>query len=356
MFKIILILIFITNILLADDGPVRLEDYHIIPLQHKKIKLIRENIVFEISRYSDESTVNIGFEFYNSDNPEELYIGFISPPDPIYENLNNPNPNDKNLPQIINFEAYVNDESADYQVTTILKTDLYQLNGQIQPNDLVFYFKALLKKGKNIIKHKYNYRHLEDIEEKAYEYRLKTGTLWADSEIEDFQLKIIPTDFEYFQIPTLLQSNCILDYWYIEGEGKKNNMTSNRTNICIKKGFLVYQKKNFIPDNDLIIKLIFPFGLGHDYYNINYDEFIINDTKLNKMTLEELQILRNKFYALAGYKFKTPALFEYFSKFVWYWPLSKFSSEELYKEFPDNIKVFLTKIKQLEEMKINLKN
>lgn len=50
--------------------------------------------------------------------------------------------------------------------------------------------------------------------------------------------------------------------------------------------------------------------------------------------------------------FNSTALFEYFSQFLWYWPEESIEAESLYEAFPERIKTYIEKIKELENEKI----
>ncbi|WBW99007.1 YARHG domain-containing protein [Oceanirhabdus sp. W0125-5] len=65
---------------------------------------------------------------------------------------------------------------------------------------------------------------------------------------------------------------------------------------------------------------------------------IFNNNDLEKLSLQELSLLRNSIYAKNGYKFSTEEFHNYFSKFEWYKPISKDVDKLLSQIDNENIK------------------
>ena len=130
----------------------------------------------------------------------------------------------------------------------------------------------------------------------------------------------------------------------------------------MKNGFVRYRTKNFSPDKDFLltsidnIKLSISTLPSWKYKNyILKDEYFdiinlgdsIKENDLKNLSDFELDVLRNYDFALAGYDFDRADLKKYFSKFVWYIPLTKnvkLTTSD--KEIVNIIKNFQTKKKK----------
>ena len=108
----------------------------------------------------------------------------------------------------------------------------------------------------------------------------------------------------------------------------------------LKKGYLHFKTKDFKPENEFYLTLI--TSLDANYYfpektekgfklRDNFSDAGVTGTNLEyhlehylkNITDDELRIIRNYPYALAGYDFSDKKLKDYFSKFLWYIPIGK---------------------------------
>ena len=128
----------------------------------------------------------------------------------------------------------------------------------------------------------------------------------------------------------------------------------------MKNGVIRYRAKNFSPDKEFYAVVITDSrGTVGRVSNPKNSKYILHDKltelllrmqmedrefyreDLEKLTENELEILRNYPYAFAGYDFSRKALKAYFSQFVWYLPLGTkvpIKKEEEVISVVDNIK------------------
>ena len=116
----------------------------------------------------------------------------------------------------------------------------------------------------------------------------------------------------------------------------------------MKKGYLHFRTKDFKPEDEFYLTVI--TSLDANYYfpektekgfklrdnfsdagvaGTNLEYYLEHDLK--NITDDELRIIRNYPYALAGYDFPDKKLKDYFSKFLWYIPIGKNVTLENYE-------------------------
>ena len=189
--------------------------------------------------------------------------------------------------------------------------------------------------------------------------------------------------------------------WEIVGEGKidtaVNEITESSTNrktvmkrvyAKLKNGYIAYRTKDFAPDDEFwmedvinIVNNYFPYEKTekgyiftddnfdyaslmccyvtepyskekyekYEYYKADLEVSREKEEELKKLSNKELEILRNYPFALAGYDFSRKDLKDYFSQFIWYYPIGKDVEVRVYPE--------VTKVvdKIMEERKKNSK-
>ena len=105
----------------------------------------------------------------------------------------------------------------------------------------------------------------------------------------------------------------------------------------MKKGYLYFKTNNFKPEEEfelteikgLRVNYVFPdktvkgFKFKDDLTDNAYSIKYLDKDEIKDISDEELQIMRNYPYALAGYDFSDKKLKDYFSKFLWYVPTGK---------------------------------
>ena len=140
------------------------------------------------------------------------------------------------------------------------------------------------------------------------------------------------------------------DYGYkisSNGDGKKEDKYKFFY-AKLKKGYLHFRTKDFKPEDEFYLTVI--TSLDANYYfpektekgfklrdnfsdagvaGTNLEYYLEHDLK--NITDDELRIIRNYPYALAGYDFPDKKLKDYFSKFLWYIPIGKNVTLENYE-------------------------
>ena len=162
--------------------------------------------------------------------------------------------------------------------------------------------------------------------------------------------------------------------WEIIGEGKidtavqtitdsntKEKKVLKRVYARLKSGYIRYKTKDFAPDNEFLMEEIkntvtyYPFEKTEKGYvftddNFDYTRWICcyvtepyskekygtyenykeelklsknKEEQLKELSDKELEILRNYPFALSGYDFSRKDLKDYFSQFIWYYPIGK---------------------------------
>ena len=133
--------------------------------------------------------------------------------------------------------------------------------------------------------------------------------------------------------------------WELIGEGnidyryKKydDNVKSRVLYAKLKKGYLHFKTKNFSPEDEFNLSEIaylngnysFPektekgFKYRDELTKVAYTSEYLTPDELKELSNEDLKIMKNYPYAVAGYDFSDKKLKDYFSKFLWYIPIGK---------------------------------
>ena len=108
----------------------------------------------------------------------------------------------------------------------------------------------------------------------------------------------------------------------------------------MKKGYLHFRTKDFKPEDEFYLTVITSLDANYYFPEKTEKGFKLRDNfsdagstgtnleyhlehYLKNITDDELKIIRNYPYALAGYDFSDEKLKDYFSKFLWYVPTGK---------------------------------
>jgi hypothetical protein len=302
--------------IIADDGVFFARGNSLIPLEETSIELKKEILI--LNGKGNPIDISVYFEFFNPGDDIERLVGFVTPPSDgvIDDSL-------KGLPQILNFKVSVNDQLLEYKVASIDSTEFTSIFKNSNCHEFIYYFKVKFKKGLNIIRHSYSYSGGWSADEARpgpyYEYRLTTGKSWANKKIDSFELYINVGNDSYFTIPTSFENGKIAD-WQIIGTGKTGTINPNykmERFVKMKAGFLYFKAIDFKPDIDLTISTVIPISeLDCNVSGMGYECLKI----LSHYSDNDLRVLRNSFYAIYDYQFKTKDLIDYFSKFNWYLP------------------------------------
>ena len=361
--KYIIIIIYIFFLqtfqyLYSDDATFGAKGNTIIPLQENAIILKKEKLDLKYKNWKME--VSVLFEFLNPNESKDLLIGFVSPPSVSYFK--------PSKPKINNFTVTVNGLKINYNLDKISESSFANLKKNVNSeiDYYVYSFKVFFKKGINKVIHSYIYSGVDYSDGiNIFYYTLETGKLWGNYEIEDFELNIDIKKELLFTVPFSFEKKEKNNLWEIKGNGKyeliqkssdyyfsdfsNEYINNNQIHFYIKKGILTYHKEHFKPD--LLLSIEFN---PHKYYNedlssysrkkdkklfdlllnisstincpeldepLNNNEIIrITDT-LEKISKDDLILLKNSMLAYRGYQFKDKDVTKYFSKFIWYIPI-----------------------------------
>jgi hypothetical protein len=201
----------------------------------------------------------------------------------------------------------------------------------------VYHFRTMFKSGLNIIHHTYVVDLSTSVEEiYSFQYVLTAADRWANHQIADFTLNIEMGDFQDLSIDnTFFKPPAD---WQIAGTGKKIERKSKEedkeyqmTEFFIRKGSLVFQKKNFKPVGELYIHAYNSYdfsgeasGRRDTVFNYKTDPlpFSIDDQDEISRPGDELSktVLKNLPFARRGYVFRNPELRAYYYRQKWYLP------------------------------------
>lgn len=317
----------------ANDGVFYATGNTLVPLKETTIRLKKE--ILGLERKGEWMQVDIYFEFFNPGPDKELTVGFVTPP----ANGDVPDAEAKH-PFVKDFRVMVGDKLLPYRIAKMEKTGFKVSAKVAEGYDFVYYFKIKFVKGINIIRHSYLYKGGGSVEaSRDFDYRLTTGTTWANSAIDDFELNVNMGDDSYFSVPSSFE--VIPAAWQVTGIGRvsKNNFPvpflgddekRKLKMVYLRKGKLQLKATDFKPTEDLSIT----FWHLHNELNFWCDNTEMNDfdglrelmwaesqkDSVNAMTDEQLRLYRNLNYARGGYDFKDESLKKTFSKYNWYIP------------------------------------
>jgi YARHG domain len=317
----------------GNDGVFYATGNTLVPLKETTIRLKKE--ILNLERKGEWMQVNIYFEFFNPGPDKELTVGFVTPPAE-----GDVTDKEAKHPFVKNFVVLNDSVKLRFKIAKMDNTG-FKVSSKIASGyEFVYYFTIKFKKGINIIRHSYLYKGGGSVEaQHDFDYRLTTGTTWANSAIDDFELNIDMGENSYFSVPTSFGTAPAP--WQVIGVGKISNSSfdlpfvaeggENKLKMTLlRKGKLQMKAVNFKPTEDLSIV----FWQLHNELNLWCDKGVENDfsgirdlmwgesvqDSISKMTDNELRLYRNLNYARMGYDFKDEGLKKAFSKYNWYMP------------------------------------
>ena len=356
-----LMFIFCTN-LLANDWEFGSEGGHIVPMNVSNIAIKSEKLHFKLEKVKgeygpvNEMLVTVRFVF---DSPEagEKYIGFITPEggNEEWDEVNH----------FKNFRTVVNGKSVNtvsYRLTDFVPKDVKKLEevkkyfkeyneekakeeADYYKRSYVYYFKANFKKGENIIEHSYRYDGSGGVGYVDFNYVWSTISKWKNQKVDDFEVIVEPGS-ALIAIPEIKMKNGKYIDWKLVGEGNIDYGYRNYYDrdgqykvlyAKLKKGYLHFKTKNFSPEDEFSLSEI-AYLNGNYYFSektekgykyrddltkATYSAGYLTADELKELTNEDLKIMKNYPYAVAGYDFSDKKLKDYFSKFLWYIPIGK---------------------------------
>ena len=389
-FKFIFCFLFIliATVSFSNDWEFSSRGENIVPIETSQVSIKKEEIRMKV--VNDGMDVKVKFIF-DSPVSEEKIIGFITP-EGGFDDENyqwDGEMHFKNFTTVVNgktVKSNVEKMKDFYKKNLLSKEEMEKYNVEKYKDSYIYYFKANFKKGNNTIEHSYNYSGSYGVGYIDFQYVWTTISKWKNKKVDDFEL-IIDPGTSFVSLPYTFWKNEKKVDWEIVGEGKidtavqtitdsntKEKKVLKRVYARLKNGYIRYKTKDFAPDNEFLMEEIknianyYPFektekgyifeDADFDYERLiccyvtepyskekhgtyeNYKEELKlskeQEEQLKKLSDKELEILRNYPFALSGYDFSRKDLKDYFSQFIWYYPIGKNVKEYIY---PDVTKV-----------------
>lgn len=358
----------------ANDGAFRASGNQLIPMYETDISVKKE--ILTIHRINaGQARIEVYYEFYNPKEAKALEVGFEAY-SPSGDASKTPD-DDGQHPYISKFTVSLNGETVPFKVA-IVHDSLYYKNGQYKAMSLakaikesqdeedvdffyVYHFRAVFKPGLNIIRHTY----IVDLSSSIMEiynldYVLTAARRWANRQIDDFTLQIDMGEFQDICIQNTFFGN--VSEWQTDSTvkslqvkaDKKKDESIDHSEFFIRKGMIVFTKKNFKPKEELHIQSFSNYyyrgpeeidKAGEPQYPEKFDSkkhqlpFSIDLQEGILPPADDLskKILHNLPFARRGYLFKSPELAAYYEKQRWYKPDPAYTpaAGELTKEEQD---------------------
>ena len=346
---------------------------HMVPFKNSGMKIKDEKIMMKLEQDKSgelQMKVKVRFVFENEEEGKKI-IGFVTPEREDHDAEEENSGKAKRL-GITNFLSKVNGKTVSTQqkaLQDVLSKGIsdketweeYQEKKYWKSD--VYYLEAPFSKGENVVEHEYYYTGSYGIFEREFAYILTTISKWQDQRVENFEL-LLDMKNAYVALPYTFWKNHKKIEWELLGEGKsvevEEGEKQKRVYLRMKNGVIRYRAKNFSPDKEFYAVVITDSrGTVGRVSNPKNSKYILHDKltelllrmqmedrefyreDLEKLTENELEILRNYPYAFAGYDFSRKDLKAYFSQFVWYLPLGTkvpIKKEEEVISVVDNIK------------------
>ena len=401
LFKFIFCFLFILIAIVSfsNDWEFSSRGENIVPIETSQVSIKKEQIKMKI--VNDGMDVKVKFIF-DSPVSEEKIIGFITPEGGFDDDENyqwDGEMHFKNFTTVVNgktVKSNVEKMKDFYKKNLLSKEEMQKYNIEKYKDSYIYYFKANFVKGENTVEHSYNYSGSYGVGYIDFQYVWTTISKWKNKKVDDFEL-IIEPGTSFVSLPYTFWKNERKVNWEIVGEGKidtavqtitdsntKEKKVLKRVYARLKSGYIRYKTKDFAPDNEFLIEEIknianyYPFEKtekGYIFldessdYNFwlccyvtepyskekygtyeNYKEELKlsknKEEQLKELSDKELEILRNYPFALSGYDFSRKDLKDYFSQFIWYYPIGKNVKEYIY---PDVTKVVDKIIKERQK-------
>jgi len=316
-YLVAVILLVISSLAYSDDTYI----YHSVggtPAQEDGISdiFIKEELI-RITLHENSYLIDVTIKFENIGKECRVGVGFplFSLADPLSNSIEK---------QFRDFRTYVNGVESEFTLTEVQK---YQKNGLTS-----FYMKEVVFKEREVTETRIIYQ--SDYSQVgmfwAVPYLYGTGKSWG-ARPWDIYVEIVNSS-----------SKWLIDF-------KVNHPISRMSNNQNKVSLFL---KGIFPVNINEMMEIWFFDQSFD---IEFDEMaflrshILSDLKLKLMTKEQLRLLRNAFFAVHGYRFKSADLRVYFQSIDWYRPRDDFSEDYLTSKEKINVQ----KIQEEEKQRID---
>ena len=378
----------IMTVSFSNDWEFSSRGENIVPIETSQVSIKKEEIRMKV--VNDGMDVKVKFIF-DSPVSEEKIIGFITP-EGGFDDENyqwDGEMHFKNFTTVVNgktVKSNVEKMKDFYKKNLLSKEEMQKYNVEKYKDSYIYYFKANFKKGDNTVEHSYNYSGSYGVGYIDFQYVWTTISKWKNKKVDDFEL-IIEPGTSFVSLPYTFWKNEKKVDWEIVGEGKidtavqtitdsntKEKKVLKRAYARLKNGYIRYKTKDFAPDNEFLMEEIknianyYPFEKTEKGYifedaDFDYERLICcyvtgpyskekhgtyenyeaelklskeQEEQLKKLSDKELEILRNYPFAFSGYDFSRKDLKDYFSQFIWYYPIGKNVKEYIY---PDVTKV-----------------
>ncbi|NNE66523.1 MAG: YARHG domain-containing protein [Pyrinomonadaceae bacterium] len=352
----------------ANDGVFYVRGNNLIPMQETQVELRKEVLKFYVTDFG-WMEVDVDFTFFNPGPAKEVVVGFVTPPA-------GGDTDEEQHPQIKNFTVNVNGKKLPYKMKRMGETSFSFVKLKFDEVDYVYYFTVRFEPGSNRIRHTYTYRGGGSVElQRDFEYQITTGKRWANRQIDDFEMQV-HLDNGVYSIPASFRNDGKLANWNIVGHGviaptPRSWFGDDSPKIRmahLNRGYLSLKEKDFKPDNDIMFAE-YNWAAGwverwcdfaHECVDRKSLENIVNYFTLNpwegvtaedlsKLSERELKLVRNYFYALRGYDFKTIMVRKFYSQFFWYRPDPELKWDKVNLSGAE--KAFVAKVVEAEERK-----
>lgn len=273
----------------ANDGVYFTSGNFLVPMQESSISVRKEILTITIGK-GEMAVVDVYYEFYNPDSTKTVAMAFeaAAPYNAIYDISKN-----ISHPYIYDFGVEMNGQKLEYRNTLIVSqwgSDSRDIDRNITPLDLTewkndipdeyydtpnalynarldsviyadygYMFEAVFKPGINVVHHIYSYKMSYSIGYKYnIPYRLIPATRWANSQIDDFTLRIKnENDMDYFISNDALFSAAPFSfvggggcaYPFVDEYGEHNTLVAGYGEGAV----LEWHTKNFAPQFDMNI-------------------------------------------------------------------------------------------------------
>ncbi len=315
----------------ANDGAFFASGNQLIPIVETDITVQKE--ILTLKKVDNKiMEVTVYYEFFNPKEEKTITVGFeaISPMGDVEgapKNGQHPYMSDFTVVlnnNILKYEVAFINEPPTLQNGKIESLNLAELEGDISGNDVDFYyvyhFKAAFKKGRNIIKHTYNYDVSGGVcYDYNFEYILTAANRWGNKQIDDFTLIIDNGPFENFHVTKSFFNDG--SDWIVNGIGKMQSTLeqgAETLQFYIQKGNIIFQKKDFQPSEELYV-FATHCGKPETYYQTPFSLHSLRGPAEPQNDFEK-KVLRNLPFARRGYVFKNAELKNYYKKVDWYMP------------------------------------
>lgn len=353
--------------LFANDGVFYVQGNNLIPLQETQVELRKEVLKFFVTDY-EWMKVDVDFTFYNPGKAKTVIVGFVTPPA-------SGDTDEDQHPQIKNFTVNIEGKDVKFEIKRMSESTFSFKELKLGERDFVYYFPVTFKTGFNRVRHTYSYRGGSSVElQRDFAYQITTGKRWANRQIDDFELEV-HLDNGIYAVPATFSKDGTLADWEIVGNGVMQERPLGffsedgpKVRMAhLNRGFFSLKEKNFKPDNDIIFAE-FNWAAGWverwcdfamecidrnalekvvPYFNLKpWDGITPEDLK--ELSAFELRIVRNYFFAVRGYEFRSEDLRKFYSQFFWYQPDSDLKSEAI--RLSNSEGEFVKKLKAAENM------